>query len=127
MPQLNVLGDAIAACSEQPKTGFFRDGCCHTDERDVGMHTICVKLTAEFLAFSKSQGNDLSTPRPEFNFPGLKPGNQWCLCATRWLEAWQAGCAPEVLLRSTHERSLEVVSLEQLWSLAADREDIAKH
>ena len=127
MPQLNVLGEIIAPCSDNPKTGFFRDGCCHSDERDVGMHTVCVKLTAEFLSFSKKDGNDLSTPRPEFGFPGLKPGDQWCLCAMRWLNAWNAGCAPEVLLQSTHERTLEVVSLEQLWSLGADRAEIATH
>ncbi|HNI73280.1 MAG TPA: DUF2237 domain-containing protein, partial [Accumulibacter sp.] len=94
--QRNVLGGILGACSERPLTGFFRDGCCHTSDEDLGSHTICVVLTAEFLAFSKSRGNDLSTPRPEYQFPGLKPGDRWCLCALRWREALQAGQAPRV-------------------------------
>ena len=108
--QRNVLGGLLGSCSEAPITGFFRDGCCNTSDEDLGSHTICVVLTADFLAFSKARGNDLSTPRPEFDFPGLKPGDRWCLCAPRWREAWQAGEAPLVMLESTHEATLAVVS-----------------
>lgn len=116
----NVLGEALEDCSKDPLTGFFRDGCCNTDERDQGVHTVCAIMTADFLAFSKAQGNDLSTPRPEFRFPGLKPGDQWCLCAPRWKEAFDAGYAPKVFLRATHMRTLEIVSLEQLVEHAID-------
>jgi len=101
--QLNVLGGPLLTCSDRPLTGFFRDGCCNTSEEDMGSHTVCVILTAEFLEFSKARGNDLSTPHPEFDFPGLQPGQRWCLCAARWLEAWQAGKAPYVSLNSTPE------------------------
>jgi uncharacterized protein (DUF2237 family) len=110
----NVLGGPLEPCSMSPKTGWFRDGCCNTDERDTGAHVVCVRVTAEFLAFSKRVGNDLSTPVPEYDFPGLKPGDRWCLCATRWLEALRAGCAPLVYLNATHEDMLKYTSLEVL-------------
>ena len=118
--QRNVLGGILGACSERPLTGFFRDGCCHTSDEDLGSHTICVVLTAEFLAFSKSRGNDLSTPRPEYQFPGLKPGDRWCLCALRWREALQAGQAPRVVLNATNEAALRIVSLDDLKRHAID-------
>ena len=95
----NVLGDRLDVCSMEPKTGFFRDGCCNTNGEDVGSHTVCAVMTAEFLEFSKSRGNDLSTPMPQFGFPGLRPGDRWCLCAPRWLEAFEAGYPPRVVLR----------------------------
>lgn len=117
---LNVLGRELLNCSSDPVTGFFRDGCCNTSEQDFGSHTVCVKLTADFLAFSKSQGNDLSTPRPELGFPGLKEGDSWCLCASRWLDAYRDGAAPKVLLLSTHQRALEIIPLEALKELAID-------
>ncbi|WP_412480267.1 DUF2237 family protein [Azonexus sp. IMCC34839] len=118
--QLNVLGGPLLTCSDDPVTGFFRDGCCNTSEDDFGSHTICVVLTADFLQFSKARGNDLSTPRPEFNFPGLQPGQRWCLCAARWLEAHQAGKAPRVSLNSTNQAALEIVPLELLKLYAVD-------
>ncbi len=117
---LNVLGEPLAPCSTQPMTGFFRDGCCNTSEDDLGSHTVCVELTAEFLAFSRERGNDLETPRPEFGFPGLKPGERWCLCAPRWWEAYQANCAPRVYLLSTHEGALEHCDLAALKQFARD-------
>lgn len=107
----NVLGAALEPCSFDPMTGFFRDGHCHTCTQDHGSHTVCVAMTAGFLEFSAKCGNDLSTPRPEFDFPGLKPGDRWCLCAARWVEAFEAGCAPQVVLASTHEAALEIVPL----------------
>jgi uncharacterized protein (DUF2237 family) len=110
----NVLGQPLAPCSHDPKTGWLRDGCCNTDERDRGRHVICAIMTEEFLEFSRSRGNDLSTPRPEFRFPGLKPGDQWCLCAGRWKEAFEEGMAPEVVLEATHESALQVVELDDL-------------
>ena len=113
-PSINVLGEALAACSESPRTGFFRDGCCNTSEADEGCHTVCAEMTAEFLDFSRERGNDLSTPRPEFGFPGLKPGDRWCVCAARWLEAYRHGTAPRVALDATHRRALEVVPLTAL-------------
>jgi len=116
----NVFGEVLETCSERPATGFFRDGCCNTSVEDVGSHTVCVQLTREFLEFSRFRGNDLSTPRPEFGFPGLKPGDRWCLCAERWREAHAAGMAPRVFLRSTHERALEVVPLGVLREFAVD-------
>ena len=116
----NVLGEPLADCSTAPLTGFFRDGCCNTSEQDLGSHTVCVELTAEFLEFSRGRGNDLMTPRPEFDFPGLKPGDRWCLCAARWLEAHQQGMAPRVVLKGTHERALEVVGLDLLKKFAVD-------
>ena len=112
--QLNVLGGPLLTCSDRPLTGFFRDGCCNTSEEDLGSHTVCVVLTAEFLEFSKARGNDLSTPRPEYGFAGLKPGDRWCLCAGRFLQAHEDGVAPEVDLDATHERALDVVPLEIL-------------
>jgi len=118
--KLNVLGEPLAPCSEQPLTGFFRDGCCNTGPEDLGMHTVCTRVTAEFLEFSRARGNDLSTPRPEFGFAGLKPGDQWCLCAARWQEALEAGAAPRVVLRATHAASLRVVSLADLKKHALD-------
>ena len=118
--QLNVLGGPLLTCSDDPVTGFFRDGCCNTSEDDFGSHTICVVLTADFLQFSKARGNDLSTPRPEFNFPGLQPGQRWCLCAARWLEAHQSGKAPRVSLNSTNQAALEIVPLELLKLYAVD-------
>jgi uncharacterized protein (DUF2237 family) len=119
-PSRNVFGVALESCSEKPITGFFRDGCCNTSEQDLGSHTVCVEVTQGFLEFSRFRGNDLSTPRPEFGFPGLKPGDRWCLCASRWLEAYEAGMAPRIYLRSTHERALEIVPLEHMKALAAD-------
>jgi len=117
---LNVFGEALESCSERPLTGFFRDGCCNTNEQDVGSHTVCVRVTQEFLEFSRFRGNDLSTPHPEFGFPGLEPGDRWCLCAARWLEAHEQGMAPKVYLRSTHQRALEIVPLETLRKFAVD-------
>ncbi len=116
----NVFGEALETCSENPKAGFFRDGCCNTSDEDLGSHTVCVRLTREFLEFSRSRGNDLSTPRPEFGFPGLQPGDCWCLCAARWLEAHENEMAPRVFLKRTHGRALEIVSLDLLRQFAAD-------
>jgi uncharacterized protein (DUF2237 family) len=114
----NVLGGALAACSRDPLTGFFRDGCCRTSAADAGMHTVCAVMTREFLEFTVAAGNDLVTPRPEYEFPGLVAGDRWCLCAARWLEAAQAGCAPPVVLEATHARSLDVVPLDLLRKYA---------
>ena len=111
---INVLGEPLETCGEDPMTGFFRDGCCNTSAQDVGLHTVCVAVTADFLSFSKSKGNDLSTPVPQFEFPGLKPGDRWCLCAARWREAHEAGVAPRVYLKSTHMRTLKVEALDDL-------------
>lgn len=118
--QRNVLGGPLGTCSERPITGFFRDGCCNTSEEDLGVHTVCVVATDEFLAFSQMRGNDLSTPHPEFGFPGLKAGDRWCLCAARWREALEAGFAPHVVLNSTNEATLEIVSLDELKPYAVD-------
>ena len=118
-PSRNVLGGPIGVCSNAPMTGFFRNGCCETSPEDIGSHTVCAVMTAEFLAFSKAQGNDLSTPRPEFGFAGLKPGDRWCLCAPRWMEALEAGMAPLVVLASTHEEVLAMTSLGVLKDHAA--------
>jgi uncharacterized protein (DUF2237 family) len=118
--QLNVLGGPLLTCSDEPVTGFFRDGCCNTSEDDFGSHTVCIVLTEEFLAYSKAAGNDLSTPRPEFDFPGLKAGQRWCLCAARWVEAWRAGKAPKVSLNSTNQAALEIVPLDLLKQHAID-------
>ena len=117
-PALNVLGQALAPCSHDPLTGFFRDGCCRTRHDDTGSHVVCARMTAAFLAFTRARGNDLGTPRPEWDFPGLRPGDRWCLCALRWKEAFDAGLAPPVLLASTHIRALDVLSLEQLQACA---------
>jgi len=119
-PQRNVLGGEIAPCSVAPVTGFFRDGCCNTSAEDFGSHTVCAVMTEAFLAFSKSRGNDLSTPRREFQFPGLKPGDRWCLCAPRWEEAFVAGKAPKVVLAATHEGALEYAALVDLKKHAID-------
>lgn len=119
-PSLNVLGSALESCSTAPVTGFFRDGCCNTGPMDQGLHTVCALMTAEFLAYSKYLGNDLSTPRPEYGFAGLKPGDQWCLCAGRFLQAHDEGVAPQILLKSTHQRTLDVVPLDVLKLYAAD-------
>lgn len=108
-PAINVLGAELEPCSSDPLTGFFRDGACNTCAEDQGSHTVCAIMTAEFLAFSKYVGNDLSTPRPEFGFAGLKPGDRWCLCAARFLQAADEGVGPEVILASTHQRALEIV------------------
>ena len=116
----NVLGEPLIACSTAPLTGFFRDGCCNTDEHDVGLHVVCAVMTDEFLAFTRAQGNDLSTARPEYGFPGLKAGDRWCLCATRWAEALAEGVAPKVVLGATHVKALTVVSLEELRAHAVD-------
>lgn len=110
----NVFGEPLVPCSFEPVTGYFRDGCCKTCDDDVGQHTICVAMTATFLAFSVSCGNDLSSARPEWGFPGLQPGDQWCLCASRWVDAWRAGVAPQVVLESTNQTVLELVSLDDL-------------
>jgi uncharacterized protein len=116
----NVLGDRLEVCSLTPMTGFFRDGCCETSREDIGSHTVCAVMTAAFLEFSKSCGNDLSTPMPEFGFPGLRPGDRWCLCAPRWQEALEAGQAPRVVLRATHEGALNHCSLIDLKRFAVD-------
>lgn len=116
----NVLGTELVPCSYDPLTGYFRDGCCHTDMHDLGSHVICAKVTDEFLEFSRSRGNDLSTPRPEYRFAGLKDGDRWCLCALRWKEALAAGVAPEVVLECTHMRALDFVTIEQLTAYAVD-------
>jgi uncharacterized protein len=110
----NVLGSTLEVCSLDPATGWHRDGCCRPGAGDVGVHVVCARVTAEFLEFSKSRGNDLTLPRPEFQFPGLQPGNQWCLCAARWQEAFDAGCAPPVVLKATHESALEFIDLVNL-------------
>lgn len=114
LAERNVLGGALQSCSRDPMTGFYRDGCCRTGADDAGSHTVCVRLTAEFLEFSKARGNDLSTPIPQYGFPGLVPGDQWCLCAARWQEAFEAGAAPEVVLEATNYRALEICRLEDL-------------
>jgi uncharacterized protein (DUF2237 family) len=116
---VNVVGGVLLPCSSDPLTGFFRDGCCATGPEDVGSHTVCAVMTEEFLAFSRLAGNDLSTPRPEWGFPGLRPGDRWCVCASRWLEAHRAGCAPPVVLGATHARALEVVPIDTLIARAA--------
>jgi uncharacterized protein len=117
----NVVGTDLQLCCTSPMTGFYRDGFCSTGGQDFGMHVICAQVTAEFLEFTKSQGNDLSTPMPQYNFPGLRPGDRWCLCAARWQEALEAGVAPPVVLEATHARALEVCSFTDLkkYALAA--------
>lgn len=120
LPSVNVLGGTLEPCSTAPLTGFFRNGACDTCAEDHGSHTVCAVMTAEFLAHSKYLGNDLSTPRPEFAFPGLKPGDRWCLCAARFRQAHEEGVAPEVALRATHEHALQVVPFDILKSYATD-------
>jgi len=121
---LNVLGEPLQACSFDPLTGFYRDGCCHTGADDVGTHVVCARVTADFLAFSQAVGNDLSTPRPEWRFVGLKPGDRWCLCVRRWKEALTAGVAPPVVLEATHASTLQFVDIETLrqhaWRTSTD-------
>ena len=116
----NVLGGRLELCSAEPRSGFFRDGCCNTSREDVGSHTVCAVMTAEFLEFSNSRANDLSTPMPQFGFPGLRPGDRWCLCAPRWQEAFEANQAPRVVLRATHEGALAHCSLADLKRFAMD-------
>jgi uncharacterized protein (DUF2237 family) len=118
--KLNVLGEPLKPCSTQPMTGFFRDGCCNTSDDDLGRHVVCVRVTREFLEFSRSRGNDLITPMTEYGFPGLEPGDQWCLCAARWQEAFQAGVAPRVVLESTHAAALQICRLADLKKYALD-------
>ena len=118
--QLNVLGTELEPCSTDPLTGFFRDGNCATGEQDVGSHTVCVIVDESFLEYSYSVGNDLITPMPEFGFPGLLPGDRWCLCASRWKQAYEAGSAPRLHLRATHERTLEIIELDVLKQFARD-------
>ncbi len=117
---LNVFGEPLLPCSLDPLTGYFRDGCCNTADHDVGSHTVCIIATSEFLQYSRFRGNDLSTPRPEFGFPGLKAGDRWCLCAARWLEAHEQDMAPRVFLTPTHRRALDIVPLETLRKFAID-------
>lgn len=118
----NVFGEELITCSKNPMTGYFRDGCCNTDERDLGTHTVCAEVTDEFLQFSKERGNDLITPRPEFDFTGLKAGDRWCLCVNRWKEAYDQGVAPKVVLEATHEKSLETVDLDTLIQFAVRKQ-----
>ncbi|MCS7467249.1 MULTISPECIES: DUF2237 family protein [Pirellulaceae] len=119
----NVIGTDLETCSTDPMTGFYRDGCCNTGASDAGLHVICAVMTAEFLEFSKSRGNDLSTPNPLYRFAGLQPGDRWCLCAARWKEAYDAGQAPQVVLRATHVSALEFASLEELREHAVDESE----
>lgn len=120
----NVLGKPLQPCSYDPMTGWFRNGCCETGPGDFGMHIVCVQVTNEFLAFSKRAGNDLSTPVPEYDFPGLKHGDRWCLCATRWKEAYDAGVAPGVILAATHMSAIEFATLEELKEHALDANEV---
>ncbi|MDN3688304.1 DUF2237 domain-containing protein [Cyclobacterium jeungdonense] len=115
----NVFGQTLKPCCFTPKTGFYRDGYCHTGPDDTGTHTVCAVMTKEFLEFSQSVGNDLITPRPEYDFPGLIPGDKWCLCLTRWIQAYHANVAPKVLLEATHEKTLDLIGLEELVKFAA--------
>lgn len=116
----NVLGTELVDCSLDPLTGFFRDGCCNTGAGDTGVHVVCSRVTAEFLEFSKAQGNDLSTPMPQYGFNGLQPGDQWCLCASRWAEAHEAGAAPKIVLEATHAAMLEWITLDELKEYSVD-------
>ena len=118
--QLNVFDEVIEVCCTNPITGFYRDGFCHTDELDRGMHVVCAKVTNDFLNFSKSRGNDLSTPRPDLNFPGLKEGDSWCLCAERWKEAHENNCAPPIYLKKTNKKTLTIIDLDILKDFALD-------
>ncbi len=117
-PDRNVVGGSLLPCSNDPITGFFRDGCCSTGPADLGSHTVCAVMTEEFLTFSRERGNDLSTPRPEWGFPGLRPDDRWCVCASRWLEAHRAGVVAPVFLAATHERALEIISIDALLTHA---------
>lgn len=117
---INVFGEPLEPCSVDPVTGFFRDGCCNTNDEDYGSHTVCVEVTEVFLEYSRFRGNDLSTPVPEFGFPGLKPGDHWCLCAARWLEAQQQDMAPKVFLTKTHKKALDIIPFELLKQYSVD-------
>jgi len=117
---LNVFGETLLPCSEDPITGFFRDGCCNTNDDDIGSHTVCIEITTAFLEYSRFKGNDLSTPVPEFGFPGLNQGDRWCLCAQRWLEAYHQNMAPRVHLMRTHQKALEIIPIELLKEFAID-------
>ena len=119
-PDRNVLGGTLAPCSVEPRTGFYRDGCCNTGPEDLGLHVVCAQVTAPFLEFARDQGNDLITPAPQYAFPGLKPGDRWCVCAATWRQAYEAGCAPPVVLQATHEETLAVVPLAALKEHAVD-------
>ncbi|SIS81650.1 DUF2237 family protein [Belliella pelovolcani] len=114
----NVFGEELMICSTEPLTGYYRNGCCETGEDDLGTHTVCAVMTDEFLRFSYNRGNDLITPRPEYSFQGLKAGDKWCLCASRWIEAYKAGCAPKVILEASNEKTLQYISLEELVGFA---------
>ncbi len=116
---INILGSELEPCSTEPLTGFFRDGCCNTCDEDAGSHTVCVEMSTEFLEYCRFVGNDLSTPHPEFSFPGLQDGDRWCLCASRWLQAYEKGMAPRVFLKNTHIKALEVIPLDLLKEYAA--------
>lgn len=116
----NVLGKPLEVCGREPRTGFYRDGSCRTEDRDFGNHTVCAIVTDEFLAYSRSRGNDLITPQPEFDFPGLKAGDRWCLCANRWREAFMADAAPAVVLAASHQNALKVIALDDLLMHAVD-------
>ncbi len=120
MAEQNVLGGSLETCSTSPRTGWFRDGCCRTNGQDFGRHVVCAVVTEEFLDFTRSNGNDLSTPAPEHGFPGLKPGDRWCLCVDRWRQALTAGVAPRVVLAATHSKALDIVSLDDLEAHAVD-------
>jgi len=117
---LNVFDEPLISCSEDPITGFYRDGCCNTSDGDIGSHTVCIQVTQEFLEYSRFRGNDLSTPMPDFGFPGLAEGDRWCLCASRWLEAFEKGMAPNVFLTRTHKRALDIIDLSKLKQHAVD-------
>ncbi|MBD3633292.1 MAG: DUF2237 domain-containing protein [Methylophaga sp.] len=117
---LNVFGEPLQSCSEEPLTGFYRDGCCNTSDADYGQHTVCVQVNQAFLEYSRFRGNDLTTPMEEFGFPGLKEGDRWCLCAVRWLEAYEHNMAPRVYLAGTHQRATEIIPLDLLKEFAAD-------
>jgi len=122
----NIFGEELKPCSNKPLTGYYRDGCCNSGNDDAGAHTVCIVASSEFLEFSTSVGNDLSTPRPEWNFPGVKPGESWCLCASRWVEAWKAGVAPLIVLEATHEKTLEYFPLKELVKYAYITKDSVK-
>ena len=118
--QLNIFNEPLEECSNEPKTGFFRTGCCETDAQDIGTHTVCAIMDKEFLQFSFNQGNDLITPAANFDFPGLKPGDRWCLCANRWLEAFEAGFAPQIIARATNIKTLDIIPLDKIKLFAID-------
>ena len=120
LDQLNIFNEPLEECSNEPKTGFFRTGCCETDAQDIGTHTVCAIMDKEFLQFSLHQGNDLITPAADFDFPGLKPGDRWCLCANRWLEAFEAGFAPHIIARATNIKTLDIIPLDKIKLFAID-------